>query len=437
MSEIYELAKKIKEAGKIIAKDHIYKDYYIDGNRSNETIIVTSDSGYEAIYIGNIFSDSKKDYMCLYTNNISKRNSYPATKEIARLLALVAKGEKLPEGEGKAAYFHSGKDDLKKQLKYFAEVVRKMAGIEVPDYELTAAAAEDEEYIYSDAHTAERGYIGRLRGDFGKDGMEFWSTWENGNDALNTVEFRTEFDDLIHYLREKSDLPLLKNRAVMQHICKNISGFKLKDKFADMYLFKITTEKYKYFIRCFYGVGDYNFYIFAYNNEKLRKYKDIQLVEKYSDALDKDKFFKTSSGFTYVYYTPDATAGGQLVYNEISYELIREAYSVYINVEGFFDYLGSACEQTLVDIGTEDFHDSFIDFMNKEADFEGCVENTMDFLREAAYRDLYSYSVDDNNVLTVWEGNAILCTISDVSEEAAEDMFKETVFELRGISFDD
>lgn len=389
--------------------------------------------------------------MCLYTNNISKRNSYLSTKEIARLLALVAKGEKLPEGEGKASYFYDGKADLEKQLKYFAEVVRKMADIKTPDYELTTAAAEDEEYIYSNAHSAECGYIGRLRGDFGRNGTEFWSTWENGSDELNTVEFRVEFDDVLLYLKERSDTPILKDRRTMQYICGLHGGYKLTDKFADIHLFKIATEKCTYFIRCFYGVGDYNFYIFAYNNEKLRKYKDIQLIEKYRNVLDKDKFFKTNGGFTYVYYNPDATAGGwsqtafaarpcnrrQLVYNEISYELIREAYSAYINVEGFFDYLGSACEQTLVDIGTEDFHDSFMNFVNDEAEFEGCVENTMDFLREAAYRDLYSYSIDDNNVLTVWEGKSVLCTISDVSDETAEDMFKETVFELRGISLDD
>lgn len=181
-------------------------------------------------------------------------------------------------------------------------------------------------------------------------------------------------------------------------------------------------------------MGDYNFYIFAYNNEKMRKYNDSLLVEKYSDVLDKDKFFKTDSGFTHVYYNPDATAGGQLVYNEISSALIWDALADDMSYGSFFEYLGSECKQYLVDMGTEDFHDSFMNFVNDEAAFEGCSETTMRLLQEVAYKDLYSYSVDDYNVMTVMEGCSILCTISDVTEENAEDMFREAVFEMRGIS---
>lgn len=435
MSEIYELAKKIKEAGRIIANDDT-KRFCNIGGREEDTIIVSSVSGYEAIYIGSMYGYTLEYYMCLYINNTAKRNSYPSTKEIARLLTLVAKGEKLPEGEGKAEYY-SDYGDMKEQLKYFSEVVCKMAGIEIPKYKLEVATAEDEKYIYRDSYSAECGYIGHLRGDFGMHGTEYWTTWHNGTDALNTSEFRTEFDELERYLKEQSPVPILKDRETMRHICELHHGFKLADKFADIYIYKVVTEKYTYFIRCFYGAGDYNFYIFAYNNEKLRKYNDSVLVEKYSDVLDKDKFFKTDSGFMHIYYNPDATAGGQLVYNEISYELIREALTDNMSVGKFFEYLSSACKQYLVDMGTEDFHDSFMDFVNDKAAFEGCSEMTMHSLQEAAYKDLYSYSVDDNNVLTVHEGCSILCTIPDVSKEAAEDMFREAVFEMRGISLDD
>ena len=66
MSKIYELAKKIKEAGRIIAEDDINKDYYIDGYMSDDTIIVTSDSGYEAIYKQYIQRLKESLYVLIY-----------------------------------------------------------------------------------------------------------------------------------------------------------------------------------------------------------------------------------------------------------------------------------------------------------------------------------------------------------------------------------
>ena len=46
----------------------------------------------------------------------------------------------------------------------------------------------------------------------------------------------------------------------------------------------------------------------------------------------------------------------------------------------------------------------------------------------------YSYSINDStNEMTVWEDNCVLCTISDVDEKQAKEMFYDVVFELRGI----
>ena len=49
----------------------------------------------------------------------------------------------------------------------------------------------------------------------------------------------------------------------------------------------------------------------------------------------------------------------------------------------------------------------------------------------------YSYSLDDYNTLTVWEDNCTLATISDVTEDQAEDIFVEVVYELRNIDLDE
>ena len=40
-----------------------------------------------------------------------------------------------------------------------------------------------------------------------------------------------------------------------------------------------------------------------------------EFVKDNYEAINQDKFFKTDYGFEEVYYNPDSTAGGQLVYN--------------------------------------------------------------------------------------------------------------------------
>lgn len=119
------LAKRIKRAGKEIAKDHINKDYLLECTY-RDTIIVRSDSGFEAIIIGDI-DRSDMGYMYLYYNNIPKENSYPTQIALARLLKSVAEKQMLEEKEGKAAYYFC--EDVEKdiQLEYFANIVRRMA----------------------------------------------------------------------------------------------------------------------------------------------------------------------------------------------------------------------------------------------------------------------------------------------------------------------
>lgn len=56
----------------------------------------------------------------------------------------------------------------------------------------------------------------------------------------------------------------------------------------------------------------------------------------------------------------------------------------------------------------------------------------------------YSWSIDDHNTMTVWEDDAILATIEDCFsesedcfDETAENIFKDVVYDLRGIDLDD
>lgn len=128
MENYEKLARMISKAGKVIAKESCAKEYFLESNHS-DTIFVTSDSGFEAIVIGDVYG-KVNGYMYLYYNNTPKRNSYPPVKVIAEQLEKIANEEALETGEGKAAYFDLKEyGNLEKQKKYFADIVKRMATI--------------------------------------------------------------------------------------------------------------------------------------------------------------------------------------------------------------------------------------------------------------------------------------------------------------------
>lgn len=116
-------------------------------------------------------------------------------------------------------------------------------------------------------------------------------------------------------------------------------------------------------------------------SEYLRE-SDVKFAERHSEKLTADKFFKTGSGFTEVYYNPDADAGGQLVYTEISEEVIKEAAQSK-QPRDFFDRLSENGRCYLIDAGTPEFRGNLESFINRKADFEGCTKKTMDSLKKA------------------------------------------------------
>lgn len=120
-----KLAKRIKQAGKEIAEDHINKDYLLEGTY-RDSIVVKSDSGFEAIIIGDR-ERNNMGYLYLYYNATPKRNSFPSQTEIARLLKMVAEKQMLGQGKEKSAYCFCTGVKKEEQLEYFASIVKRMA----------------------------------------------------------------------------------------------------------------------------------------------------------------------------------------------------------------------------------------------------------------------------------------------------------------------
>lgn len=124
---------------------------------------------------------------------------------------------------------------------------------------------EENRLFYSDTgETKELGCIGHLRGDFGHDGKEFWTTWfPHENHEKNDEVFREIFDRVINLCREKGN-PLF-NRGDMRTYCRENPECRLDTGNLPMWGFRIPTQDYMLYLRCCPDVvGDYNFYVYAY-----------------------------------------------------------------------------------------------------------------------------------------------------------------------------
>ena len=74
-------------------------------------------------------------------------------------------------------------------------------------------------YRQSTQLEGQTGGVGYLRGDFGKDGREFFTTWEDGHGRYKTDAFRQEFDRVVNTLRQPGGL--FSGRSEMARFCQD------------------------------------------------------------------------------------------------------------------------------------------------------------------------------------------------------------------------
>ena len=103
------------------------------------------------------------------------------------------------------------------------------------------------------------GVIGHLRGDFGKNGNEFWTTWFDRNSKLNTPEFKEEIDSVINELRET----ILKDRKSMNTAARLYPSCRIDSDIGEMYGIFVETDSYEYSIRMNVDAGTYDFYCYC------------------------------------------------------------------------------------------------------------------------------------------------------------------------------
>lgn len=129
---------------------------------------------------------------------------------------------------------------------------------------------EEKDLFYSSREEPkELGCIGHLRGDFGSDGKEFFSTWfDHECSELNDQRFKSVFDTLINQLRREGQV--LSGRREMERYCLPHQDCKLLNPYVDKsWGFRIYSPHYAFYLRCMPVKGDYNFYIYCYDKNML------------------------------------------------------------------------------------------------------------------------------------------------------------------------
>ena len=137
--------------------------------------------------------------------------------------------------------------------------------------------ATEQERIYTYAQTHElymhSACVGRLRGDFDSGGYGFFTTWEDHYGAEKTPEFKAEFDRVVNALRDPSAYKgVLFNRDAMRAYCGTQPDSAMNGNYTTEYAFRVNTEKYAYVMRLNPTKGDYNFYIFCYDRQRLDRF---------------------------------------------------------------------------------------------------------------------------------------------------------------------
>lgn len=142
------------------------------------------------------------------------------------------------------------------------------------DIQIFEATKPEQLYTFTQSQqiASQTGCLGHFRADFGSDGDEFHSTWEDQRSDLKTDAFKEQFNEIIDELRNGTDNgKLLSTRANLAKFCfmyptAVITGAK------DSTAYRFDVGDYAYLMRLNSNCGDYNVYIYVYVADWLDKH---------------------------------------------------------------------------------------------------------------------------------------------------------------------
>lgn len=155
------------------------------------------------------------------------------------------------------------------------------------DYRVLTETERKYTFSQSQQLSMQTGLIGYLRADFGSNGNEFWTTWNDFRKDLKTDEFKAEFDDVINGLR---DGDVLSGRKSMSSYCYSTPDSSFNDD-RNHYGIRLDTEKYSYLMRFNPNRGEYNLYCYCYQKEWLNNHFRITML--FLSAMTKTKNLNT------------------------------------------------------------------------------------------------------------------------------------------------
>ena len=228
--------------------------------------------------------------MKLFTNQISSTLSYD------NVLTIFIDGKT-------AATVEDGKQDF----DFVCEVLEGM-GYEISENEvdINPISKAERKYTYAQSSqiSGQTGLIGYLRADFGQDGEDFFSSWNDHDRTLKTQEFKDEFDTILNDLRDGDGL--LSGRTALAKYCYSHPETSMHTDRNEFGL-RINTEKYSYLLRLTPNKGDYNLYCYCYLRERLdRHMKNAEKGICFIDPHYKEKFRLTDGDSVRIAY-PDGT----------------------------------------------------------------------------------------------------------------------------------
>lgn len=125
-------------------------------------------------------------------------------------------------------------------------------------------------YTLSSQLTAQTGAIGYLRGDFGRNGAEFWTQFFDEAEQRKSDGFRASLQDVVTAMREPGGP--LRDRFAMVSFCGLREDAVLDGSAGRSYGFRVDTPQFAYLLRCIPSPGDYNFYLRCYDRGLLESH---------------------------------------------------------------------------------------------------------------------------------------------------------------------